>query len=374
MGRSRSKFNQYIIPDNNVFPTQAIYEPQLGQEIDLINQWFSMPIGKMLQTNTGSHLIIINHGYHNLNKGPDIKGAQLFMEGKFVKGDIECHIYERDWYAHGHDQDLNYKNVILHLIRKASQNYSPVIHTLILPYVKQWGCSLNVKNISKNSIASLKIMSSRRWREKVNLCRKENAVEQLAKPLGSGGNEVGFLFLIHTIDTRALISLSTSNQLEYIKRNAQNIEWEHCGIRPAQWPENRFTLLAELISFMSVIEEKNFTNHTVFIKRLMDVCTSGGKSILIECCINYFYPCFAAQAIEDNNHKKYKKWKHAWNELKLQNPYGKQAKIFGKYFSRKELCSVVVVQGLLQVEKEFCNPRFCKVCPIKDLNLKHLKN
>jgi len=374
MGSPKNNSNQYLIPDYNVSPFYAIHEPQLGQEIDLIKQWFSMPIGQKLQTNTGNQIIIINHGQHNHNKGPDIKGANLFINGKFIKGDIECHVYERDWYTHGHDHDLNYKNVILHLIRKVMQKYSPINQTLVLTYVHQWGCSLNINNISKYRIASLEILSSMRWHEKVNACRKENAHEQLAKALGCGGNETSFLHLIHSINKLELISLSVFKQMKYIKRKAEHIEWEHCGVRPAQWPERRFNLLAELLSFIVTIENENISNHNVFNQGLKDKCPSGGKSILIECCINYFYPRFAAEALKENNHKIFINWKDAWHQLKLQKPYGKQTKNFGEYFSRKDLCSVKVTQGLLQLEKEYCNHHYCTLCPIKELNNNSVKN
>lgn len=374
MNHINNRSRKYMIPDNHVFPFMAIYEPKLGREIDLIRQWFSLPLGSKLQMQNQDFVIILNHGIHNFNKGPDINDAVLFINGNRVKGDIECHIKERDWYSHGHAYDVNYENVILHIIRDATLQNSPIPHTVILPNIKEWNCSLNDKNRIPDDRSLLKSLGAKRWYNKVEVCRKDKVYEQLANTLGCGGNEDSFKRLIHSLDLAVFIELPFKKKIDYVRKKADHIKWEHCGIRPAQWPENRLQLLVELISFMEKINTIKLIYPGNFYKLLSKACPSGGRGILVECCINYFYPSVAAHALMANNTTEYKKWQRAWSELKLQNPYGRHTKTFGHLFSRKELCSVKIAQGLLLLEREFCTPQYCKMCLLKQVNVNAVKN
>ena len=374
MNHINNRSRKYMIPDNHVFPFMAIYEPKLGREIDLIRQWFSLPLGSKLQMQNQDFVIILNHGIHNFNKGPDINDAVLFIYGKRVKGDVECHIKERDWYSHGHAYDVNYENVILHIIKETTLQNSPIPHTVILPNIKQWNCSLNDKNRVSDDRSLLKSLGALRWYDKVENCRKDQSYVELSIPLGCGGNEDNFKRLIHSIDLAVIIEIPFRKKIDYVNKIADHIKWEHCGIRPAQWPENRLQLLVELISFIEIINSIEFVQPDVFFKYLSRACPSGGRGILVECCINYFYPSFATLALKTNNAIEYKKWKRAWSELKLQNPYGRHVKRFGYLFSRKELCSVKIAQGLLQLEKEFCTPQYCMMCLLKQVKVNAVKN
>lgn len=369
-----NRSSQYMIPENHVFPIMAVYEQKLGREIDLIRQWFSLPLGSKLQMQNQEVVMILNHGRRNFNKGPDINDAVLFINGNRVLGDIECHIKERDWYNHGHKDDVNYNNVILHIIRETTLQNSPIPHTVIFPKVKRWNCSLNDKNRVSDDRSLLINLGVMRWYDKVEICRKDQSYVQLSKPLGCGGNEDNFNRLIHSLDLAVLVELPFKKKIDYVSKIADNIKWEHCGIRPAQWPEKRLQLLVELISFIENINSLELVQPDVFFKYLSKACPSGGRGILVECCINYFYPSFATHALKTNNSTEYKKWHSAWSELKLQNPYGRHVKRFGHLFSRKELCSVIIAQGLLQLEHEFCTPKYCKMCLLKQVSVNAVKN
>jgi len=48
--------------------------------------------------------------------GPDFLDAETWIEGVARHGHVELHLYEDDWYKHGHDQDPAYDDVLLHAV------------------------------------------------------------------------------------------------------------------------------------------------------------------------------------------------------------------------------------------------------------------
>jgi hypothetical protein len=69
-----------------------------------------------LTTTTGETISIQNFGQHNTNAGPDFSGGQVRIAGLQWAGNIEMHVDASDWYAHGHETDPAYDNVILHVV------------------------------------------------------------------------------------------------------------------------------------------------------------------------------------------------------------------------------------------------------------------
>lgn len=63
-------------------------------------------------------LVIIDVGLHNQQAGPDFFNAKINIDGQLWAGNVEVHINSSDWYAHYHEKDTNYENVILHVVWK----------------------------------------------------------------------------------------------------------------------------------------------------------------------------------------------------------------------------------------------------------------
>ena len=72
--------------------------------------------GVNLNTSKFEKLHIKNPGSHNLNSGPDFFNAQVELDGQLWAGNVEIHIKSSDWYAHNHESDPAYDNVILHVV------------------------------------------------------------------------------------------------------------------------------------------------------------------------------------------------------------------------------------------------------------------
>ncbi len=69
-----------------------------------------------LFTTCRTTLTIVKVGEHNNNSGPDFFNAQVAIGDQLWAGNVEVHLQSNDWYAHHHEEDSNYDNVILHVV------------------------------------------------------------------------------------------------------------------------------------------------------------------------------------------------------------------------------------------------------------------
>ncbi|MBS1950631.1 MAG: hypothetical protein OJF59_000852 [Cytophagales bacterium] len=69
-----------------------------------------------LLTTAGEPLVILKTGTLNAHAGPDFFNAKITIGKLEWVGNIEIHIKSSDWYAHHHQTDQAYKNVILHVV------------------------------------------------------------------------------------------------------------------------------------------------------------------------------------------------------------------------------------------------------------------
>jgi len=71
---------------------------------------------KNLITSKGEKINIIDKGIPNANSGPDFIHAKIMIDDILWAGNVEIHKYSSDWYAHHHEKDPAYDNVILHVV------------------------------------------------------------------------------------------------------------------------------------------------------------------------------------------------------------------------------------------------------------------
>lgn len=61
-------------------------------------------------------VIVLDPGIHNQDAGPDFLNAKVLIGDTTWVGNVEIHTQSSAWYQHGHHQDKNYDNVILHVV------------------------------------------------------------------------------------------------------------------------------------------------------------------------------------------------------------------------------------------------------------------
>ncbi len=80
-----------------------------------------------LKTKDNQDLEIIYPGYWNFGKGPDFTSATIKVNGKVHEGDVELHVYASDWENHGHSDNPDFDNVILHVYMWQGRGRKPKI-------------------------------------------------------------------------------------------------------------------------------------------------------------------------------------------------------------------------------------------------------
>lgn len=71
---------------------------------------------KGLMTTCGQALHIIEPGQYNADQGPDFTNARIKVSDVAWAGNIELHLRTSDWVRHAHELDINYQNIILHVV------------------------------------------------------------------------------------------------------------------------------------------------------------------------------------------------------------------------------------------------------------------
>lgn len=167
-----------------------------------------------LKTTEGEKIVLLKTGQHNQHEsGPDFFNAQLKIDGQLWAGNIEIHLKASDWYAHGHETDKAYDNVILHVVW---ENDMPIfrkdntsIPTLELQKNINTNALYNYENLLKNKnlkwincekdFAHFSDFSLHNWLDRLYLERLEEkaaVILQLLQQSQNNWEEVLFKMLL----------------------------------------------------------------------------------------------------------------------------------------------------------------------------------
>ncbi|MEP6662086.1 MAG: DUF2851 family protein [Verrucomicrobiota bacterium] len=119
---SPAQSNFYAEWRQEYFPRQLLREADAPFPESLLqNIWFHQRLLRdQLRTLDGKTIRILHPGFWNHSAGPDFRHAVLQIENQPpVSGDIEIDLRSSGWRAHGHDQNADFSNVILHVIWEA---------------------------------------------------------------------------------------------------------------------------------------------------------------------------------------------------------------------------------------------------------------
>ncbi len=93
----------------------------------LYHIWDGKHLHISLKTVDNKEIKVMYAGQWNTDSGPDFKFGIIQIDGEVCKGDIEIHKNTYDWINHKHQEDMNFNNVILHVVYNHNTQYPATI-------------------------------------------------------------------------------------------------------------------------------------------------------------------------------------------------------------------------------------------------------
>ncbi len=109
-----------MMMDKTDFGQQTEYTTENGKchvrERFLQIIWNERLLAPELRCTDGARLELITTGTWNDTAGPDFRQAVLRLDGSELHGDVEVHRRASDWWLHHHQDNPDYRRVILHVV------------------------------------------------------------------------------------------------------------------------------------------------------------------------------------------------------------------------------------------------------------------
>ncbi len=198
---------------------------------------------KELRTVQNTPLQIIKSGQHNFNSGPDFFNSKLKIGKEVWAGNVEIHVRSSDWYVHGHESDVNYDNVILHVVWTndievfgCNNQVIPTLelnkivsNELIKKYQKLFSKSVQWINC-ENDIHSIDKFTLNNWLERLyfeRLEQKSIEIQQLLKTCTNDWEATLFKLLTKNfglkVNAESFLNLANSMDFKIVRKEQDNL-------------------------------------------------------------------------------------------------------------------------------------------------------
>ena len=197
-----------------------------------------------LLTTDHQKVVLKKVGQLNTNSGPDFFNAQLYIEDQLWAGNVEIHLKSSDWYAHHHETDQAYDNVILHVVWEHDVDIfrrdGTAIPTLILkdytpkPLLGQYQKLMHHSKSwinCESDFATIEDFILNNWLERLYIKRleqKSGVIYQLLKTSKNDWEAVLYKMLLKNfglkVNGEAFFSLAQSIDFTIIKKVKPNAE------------------------------------------------------------------------------------------------------------------------------------------------------
>lgn len=192
-----------------------------------------------LFTSENESLRIVDIGTHNHLSGPDFLNSKVEVNNQLWAGNVEIHLKSSDWFAHNHEQDPNYNNVILHVVweddGEVFRSDSSKIPTLELKnyiskdllnaYQKLFDQDNKSFINCENDIAEIDNFLFENWKERLffeRLENKSNFIFELLEASQNDWEQVLFKMLLKNfglkINGQAFLSLANTLDFSVVRK------------------------------------------------------------------------------------------------------------------------------------------------------------
>ena len=367
-----------------------------------------------LKTTSGESLEIINCGVLNEDSGPDFINAHIKINNVDLYGSIELHKFSSDWISHKHQNNIAYKNVILHVVfeedREIFIKNNIKLPTLVLKEIVQQEILENVKSLFNNSselfcqkMFHLEIDYKNLIKER--FLRKINFIKKLLQENNNDWNETIYQFLAYNlgfkINNNAMLQLVKSVSFNIVQKNINNpemllalflgqgnllsryktknsenlkgiydflkikymlpnytIKWHFSKLHPPNSPNNRIRQLVDILhkhpSLLNLILEGD---SGIFGEKISKIIPKFSKQTIENLIINIFVPLKGFYA-EKGVIMDYENLSMLLKNLKPENN-----KIIRK-FTYLVPKNAFETQALLELYNNYCVKSKCLTCPV----------
>lgn len=175
--------------------------------------------GGAFRTISNQSITLKSVGQHNHGAGPDFFNARLLLDDQEWAGNVEIHLKSSDWYAHGHENDSAYDNVILHVVWEHDVAVFRADNTPLPTVVlKEYVLEQHLANYSKlfeqqnkrwipceNQLSEVPDTIWYHWQERLYFERLQHKTEKIQKVLTTSNNDweqVLFIMLARNFGTK----------------------------------------------------------------------------------------------------------------------------------------------------------------------------
>lgn len=222
---------------------------------------------------------IVRFGDYVQMAGPDFFNAQLFIDNQLWAGNVEMHLKASDWYAHQHEIDSNYDNVILHVVWDYDidvfRNDGSVLPVLNLSkyinevLIKNYFNLRTSKNwlYCENQLNGIDDFTWFQWKEKLLIDRleiKSKPIEVLLNQTQNNWEEVLFILLTKNFglningsafeQTAKLISYKVISKERFSAFNLEALFFGVSGLLQIPKEDNYFK---QILTEFSYLKEKH---------------------------------------------------------------------------------------------------------------------
>lgn len=384
-------------------------------ELHLHQLWKSKRLPFHLLTTTNCQSIaILNVGEYNTASGPDFFNGQIEVNGIRLAGNIEMHLKSSDWYAHGHQNDRAYDNVILHVVYEHDKsvfvngkelltvelgdlvhwlgNELPSFATSKIPCGNQVAVSQKIHGQLEQVMGQRLERKSERFFS--NSYQVQVFFEIFAESFGRKVNAIPFLTLARNVRIELLLRSSTLQKkaiilgmsgIEDFQTTDENwksewkflrlchnlhevnqVSWKTKGNRPASFPESRLLQLANVISGIDWLypfwedSEKDIISYWKSVLTLKSEAGKMSDDFIDHILINAVVPYVYFQGKHQNNAGLLTK---AISILKIVKP--EKNTIISSYKKLGlKVSNAFETQALLELHKNWCLAKKCLSCEV----------
>ncbi len=293
-----------------------------------------------LQTTAKEKVALHHVGVHNTeHSGPDFFNAQLTIGTQKWAGTVELHLKASDWYAHHHETDPAYDNVILHVVweedvvvfRKDNtplptlQLETYVSKSLLTTYQELFKHSSNTWLYCEKDIGTISNFMIQHWKERVyveRLAQKGKEIEALliaesndweavlfqllAKNFGLNVNQDAFLSMANAIDFGVVRKCSANTiQLEALFFGQAGLITgkEEAGYAKTLWKEylflkHKFNLDAQGVLPFQFFRLRPPNFPTIRLSQLVQVYATHQQLFAKVITVDSLEACYALFSVE----------------------------------------------------------------------------